>query len=308
MRVYECREADKDDEGDEDDEISKYHIDAWLTMPTPTVLLFGPRLVIAEKTAFAEFVQQVKAADPDYDTILMLQTGSEIGNLDWSSDVCDAALATLDYLDFLVQSGSVLCAAEIHAWEDFASTSLGKVELFTTYHVANHIYALAKIAKEAYPVPIIVNAALERAEGRKHSGPLLETLHLWKLFAPRIDLYAPRMLHNNYNETCETWGSGSDQPLLIQAHSQLETESRLIWSVLVSYAAIGVIFFKIEDMSKRHESIIQQSALFRQAVPFLLDTQDRGNPHIGVISAPNDSLEWPADLGPAHFRSGEFER
>ncbi|KAK1635738.1 glycoside hydrolase superfamily [Colletotrichum phormii] len=290
----------------------RYNIDAWLTVPTPTVSLFGPQLVIAEKTAFAEFVQQVKAADPDYDTILMLQIGSEIGYLDWSRDVCDAALATFDkgvpadYLDFLVQSGSVLCSAESHAWEEFASTSLGTDELFTTYHVASHINALAKIAKEAYPVPIIVNAALEQAEGRKHGGPLPETLHLWKLFAPCIDLYAPRLLDNNYNETCETWGSGSDQPLLVQAHGQWDTASCQLWSAFGSHYAIGIVFSKIQDMSKRHESIIEHSTLLRQAAPFLLDAQDQGHPHIGFTNA-HDTRPWLLDPGPLHLISGEFE-
>ncbi|KXH61992.1 methyltransferase domain-containing protein [Colletotrichum salicis] len=273
MRVYECREADEvdvDDEGDENDEIPKYNIDAWLTVPTPTVSLFGPQIVIAEKTAFAEFVQQVKAGHPDYDTILILQIGSEIGYLDWSRDVCDVALTTFDkgipaeYLDFLVQSGSVLCAAE----------------------------TLAKIAKEAYLVPIIVNAALERAEGRKHGGPLPEILHLWKLFAPCIDLYAPRLLDNNYNEACETWGSDSDQPLLVQAHGQWDTASCQLWSAF--------------DMSKRHESIIEHPTLLRQARPFFLDAQDQGHPHIGFTNA-HDTTPWLLDRVSFHLTSGDFE-
>lgn len=164
--------------------------DAWVLVPTPMISLFGPDFTTAEKTAFAEFVQQVETADSDYDTILMLQIGSEVGYSNCSRDRCDAALTAFEkkvpdeYLDFLVQSGSMLCTANSHAWEEFADDSEGTDQLFTTYHVASHINALAKIAKEAYLVPVIVNAAHEASEGKRYGGPLPKTLHLWKLLAP----------------------------------------------------------------------------------------------------------------------------
>ncbi|KAL0780464.1 hypothetical protein CaCOL14_001799 [Colletotrichum acutatum] len=143
----------------------------------------------------------------------------EIAYLNWSRDICDAALAAFDngipadYLEFLVRSGSVLSVADVHAWEEFANGPEGTDELFTTYHIASHINSLAKIAKETYSVPVIVNVALEQAQGRKHGGPRSETLHLWKPFAPYIHIYAPQMFHDDYSKICETRGSGANQAL-----------------------------------------------------------------------------------------------
>ncbi|KAJ0331648.1 hypothetical protein COL5a_002314 [Colletotrichum fioriniae] len=110
-------------------------------LPTPMISLFGPDFTTAEKTAFAEFVQQVETADSDYDTILMLQIGSEVGYSNCSRDRCDAALTAFEkkvpdeYLDFLVQSGSMLCTANSHAWEEFADDSedLASLEAPCTY-------------------------------------------------------------------------------------------------------------------------------------------------------------------------------
>ncbi|EXF75571.1 hypothetical protein CFIO01_06307 [Colletotrichum fioriniae PJ7] len=258
-------------------------IDAWVLVPTAMISLFGPDFTTAEKTAFAEFVQQVETADPDYDTTLMLQIGSEIGYSNCSRDRCDAVLTA-------------------HAWEEFADDSEGTDQLLTTYHVASHIKTLAKIAKKAYLVPVIVNAAHEASEGKRYGGPLPKTLHLWKLFAPCIDLYAPRMFHPKYDEICETWGSGANQALLVQAHGRCEDDIRLIWSAFGSHGATGVVFSRIEDWGiwNPESHTIQHVNLLRQAGPFLLDAQDQDQPHIGIAYNGWD----PEEL---HFTSGEFD-
>lgn len=277
---------------DRDNENPENGTDAWVAVPTTVVSLFGPELIAAEKTAFTEFVQQIKAADAGYDTILMLQIGSEIGYFKWSRDVCDAALAEFDkgvpadYLEFLVRSGSVLSVAAVHAWEEFADGPEATDELFTTYHMASHINFLAKIAKEIYSVPVIVNADLEQVRGKKHGGPRPETLHLWKLFAPYIDLYAPQKIHDDYNKNCKTWGSGANQALLVQAHGECNDNIRLVWSAFGTHGAIGVILLSIEDSEIRNPEsyILQLVTFFRQAVPFLLNAQDHGQPHIGIAA------------------------
>ncbi|KAK1719500.1 uncharacterized protein BDZ83DRAFT_795020 [Colletotrichum acutatum] len=255
---------------------------------------FHPPFIAAEKAAFAEFEQQIEAADAGYDTILMLQIGSEIAYLNWSRDICDAALAAFDngipadYLEFLVRSGSVLSVADVHAWEEFANGPEGTDELFTTYHIASHINSLAKIAKETYSVPVIVNVALEQAQGRKHGGPRSETLHLWKPFAPYIHIYAPQMFHDDYSK-------------ILQAHGQCDDNIRLLWSAFGTYAAIVVVLLNIEDSGTRslESQILQHTTFLRQAVPFLLDAQDQGQPQIRIATH-----IW--ELNKMHFTSGEF--
>ncbi|KXH28997.1 DNA recombination protein [Colletotrichum simmondsii] len=321
MRVPKCQMADgmgDDDEhacrdkaknNDRDNENPENGTDAWVAVPTTVVSLFGPELIAAEKTAFAEFVQQIKAADAGYDTILMLQIGSEIGYFKWSRDVCDAALVAFDngipadYLEFLVRSGSVLSVAAVHAWEEFADGPEGTDELFTTYHMASHINSLAKIAKETYSVPVIVNADLEQLRGKKHGGPRPETLHLWKLFAPYIDLYAPQKIHDDYNKNCKTWGSGANQALLVQAHGECNDNIRLFWSAFATHGAIGVVLLSIEDSEIRSSEshILKLVTFFRQAVPFLLNAQDQGQSHIGIAAHICNGNQI------IHFTSGEFD-
>ncbi|KXH52137.1 DNA recombination protein [Colletotrichum nymphaeae SA-01] len=321
MRVAKCQMADETDDDDEhasrhkaknndrNNENPENGTDAWVAVPTTVVSLFGPELIAAEKTAFTEFVQQIKAADAGYDTILMLQIGSEIGYFKWSRDVCDAALSAFDngvpadYLEFLVRSGSVLSVAAVHAWEEFADGPEATDELFTTYHMASHINSLAKIAKEIYSVPVIVNADLEPVRGKKHGGPGPETLHLWKLFAPYIDIYARQKIHDDYNKNCKIWGSGANQALLVQAHGECNDNIRLLWSAFGTHGAIGIVLFNIEDSEIRspESHILQLVTFFRQAVPFLLNAQDQGQPHIGIAAHICNGNRI------IHFTSGEFD-
>ncbi|OHF04257.1 hypothetical protein CORC01_00596 [Colletotrichum orchidophilum] len=284
-------------------------MNGWKVVSTPSVSLFGPEFLRAERKAYYEFMKQVKAADPDHNTIIMLQIGSEMGHLSWTRDVCDEALTAFDkdvpdnFLNFLVQSGSELSDTNPHCWEEFANSSEGTDEVFTTYHVATHINSLAGIAKRAFPVPVIVNIALEAAEGRKYGAPQPETLHLWKAFAPNIDLYAPRMtLLNPYEKTCEAWGMNANQPLLVQAHPQDDEHIRQLWTAFGSHGAIGVVLSTIEQVVIQGGSTIaNHSALLRQAAPFLLNAQNQRYPHIGI------AFGYPNETDQLQFKSGDFD-
>jgi hypothetical protein len=65
-------------------------------------------------------------------------------------------------------------------------------EIFTAWHYARYVESLAAAGKAVYPLPMYVNAALNRpnkAPGKYPSGgPLPHLLDVWKIGAPSVDL------------------------------------------------------------------------------------------------------------------------
>ena len=69
-------------------------------------------------------------------------------------------------------------------------------ELFTVYHYSKYIGQVAAAGKEAYPIPMYVNAWIKQPRmgwpARYPSGgPIPHTLDIWRQNAPAIDFIAP---------------------------------------------------------------------------------------------------------------------
>jgi Domain of unknown function (DUF5597) len=69
-------------------------------------------------------------------------------------------------------------------------------ELFTVYHYSKYIGQVAAAGKEAYPIPMYVNAWIKQrafsSPGKYPSGcPIPHTLDIWRANAPAIDFISP---------------------------------------------------------------------------------------------------------------------
>jgi hypothetical protein len=80
--------------------------------------------------------------------------------------------------------------------ENWKALSYLPEELFTVYHYSKYIGQVAAAGKEAYPIPMYVNAWIKQpgfGSPAKYpsGGPIPHTLDIWRANATAIDFIAP---------------------------------------------------------------------------------------------------------------------
>lgn len=183
---------------------------------------FGPENVAADSRAFAALLRFIEKVDARRNTVLMVQVENEIGMLPSARDhhpLADRAFESevpevlLGYLD---ERRDKLEPELLDAWRssDFSTSgSWAEVfgqgpaaeEIFTAWHFARYANAVAAAGKAEYPLPMYVNAALNRPGVKPgdypSGGPLPHLMDVWKAAAPVVDLLVPDF----YNPRFQYW-------------------------------------------------------------------------------------------------------
>ncbi|WP_250463588.1 DUF5597 domain-containing protein [Microbulbifer litoralis] len=183
---------------------------------------FGPENVAADSRAFAALLRFIEKVDARRNTVLMVQVENEIGMLPSARDhhpLADRAFESevpevlLGYLD---ERRDKLEPELLDAWRssDFSTSgSWAEVfgqgpaaeEIFTAWHFARYANAVAAAGKAEYPLPMYVNAALNRPGVKPgdypSGGPLPHLMDVWKAAAPAVDLLVPDF----YNPRFQHW-------------------------------------------------------------------------------------------------------
>ncbi|KAK1985949.1 glycoside hydrolase superfamily, partial [Colletotrichum cereale] len=270
---YKRREEAYNDEGDE---MGK------MIHTTECLSFFGSELAKAEQNAFRALMEHIAQSNKDQQTILMVQIGSQIGFAKDSRDCSNAANAAFEadvpqaFVDYLRKAGSAMTNDKAYDWETFGETSERAEAVFTVYHLASHVETLAKIVKDVHPVPTFTTVPLEDTEGLLYGAPGPDNLPLWKGFAPSIDFYAPRMLHNKYGSVCEDWGTKANQPLLVMAHPQDAEKVRQLWTAFGSYGAFGVATIHMDRVNPGTTTLPEHFGLMGRIEPILLVARGQG--------------------------------
>src|SRR5215470_7259429 len=173
----------------------------------------------ADARAFAALLAHLKAVDADKNTVLMVQVENEVGMLPIAREygaVADRLFherVPAELVRALAASASDHEADARRLWQEHGAKSEGDwaalfgegdaaAEIFMAWHYARFIDALAVAGKASYPLPMYVNAALNRtgrAPGEYPSGgPVPHLLDVWKAGAPTLDLLAPDIYFSNF--------------------------------------------------------------------------------------------------------------
>lgn len=171
---------------------------------------FDPDTLKADATAYAALMAHLKATDTDH-TVVMMQIENEIGMLPVARDHSPQAEAAykgqvpkklvaylkahragLDpYVRTLWEARGF---RESGTWTEVFGESVEAQEVFQAWYFAQFANELARAGKAVYPLPMYVNAALNRpgkAPGQYPSaGPLPHLFDVWKAAGPDIDLLA----------------------------------------------------------------------------------------------------------------------
>lgn len=183
---------------------------------------FGPESLQADKRAFAALLRFIGKIDARQNTVVMVQVENEIGMLPSARDHHPLAERAFEsevpeiLLGNLRQRRDNLEPELLDAWrsggfrtngtwaEVFGEGSAAE-EIFTAWHFARYANAVAAAGKAEYPLPMYVNAALNRPDVEPgdypSGGPLPHLMDIWKAAAPTIDLLVPDF----YNPRFQYW-------------------------------------------------------------------------------------------------------
>jgi hypothetical protein len=166
----------------------------------------GTETLMSDRKAFSALMTHVREKDAEQQTVLMVQVENEVGYLGRGRDRSSTAnqlfhqpapVALVQSLRDHREALSPELAANFHpngsSWQEVFGDAAD--EVFMAWNYARFIQAVAADGKQAYPLPMYVNAQLpapaERAGEYPSGGPHPYYLEVYCVTAPAIDFYSP---------------------------------------------------------------------------------------------------------------------
>lgn len=232
-------------------------------MPYTTLSYLCRETQQADAKAFSAFMSHLKEVDGLQKTVLMVQVENETGlqgSAREQSDLADEAFARpvpaglIRYL----KDHTASMAADVRVAVEGASDSgswaevFGPVaeELFSAYHIASYVEAVAAAGRAVYDLPMAVNCWLDKGQkpgDYPSGGPVARVMEVWKFCAPHIDVFAPDIYVQNFCAVCDEY-TKLDNPLLIpETAAHGHAGPRLVYTI-GHYHALGFAPFGFEDL------------------------------------------------------------
>jgi len=149
-------------------------------------------------------------------------------------------------------------------------------ELFTVYHYSKYIGQVAAAGKEAYPLPMYVNAWIKQPRmgwpARYPSGgPIPHTLDVWRQNAPAIDFIAPDIYVSipEARDVIKQYHR-SGNPLFIPEFKPGAASANLAFWAYGEHNAIGFSPFGIDETAPENDPITKTYAVISQVQQLIL--------------------------------------
>lgn len=253
----------------------------------------------ADAKAYAALLAHLKTVDSDRNTVLMVQVENEIGMLPsarehgTAADVAYAGQVPAALIRKLKTGGEAIELELRDLWKRNGSKEKGTwstvfggdeagQEVFTAWSYARYAEGVTAAGKAAYPLPMYVNAALNRT-GKKpgeypSGGPLPHLLDVWKAGAPSLDLLSPDIYFPNFNDLAARFVRPDNALFVPEANnaSAPETPANAFYA-FGKLDALGFSPFAIESVNaEEHRAIAGAYDVLRQLTPALLAAQGKG--------------------------------
>jgi beta-galactosidase GanA len=274
----------------------------------------------ADLKAFQSLMAHIKSIDQKDRTVIMVQPENEIGMLPSARDYhplankqFEAEVPT-ELMDYLVKHKNELVPEfrQVWAyngyktkgtWREIFGEGLHTDEIFMAWYFAKYAEAITKAGKDIYPLPMFVNAALNRP-GRKpgeypSAGPLPHLMDIWKAAGPSIDFlspdfYTPRFKHWNDLYTRQ------NNPLFVPEHRFDNTVAAKAAYAIGHYEAIGFSPFSIESTDKPEEHGLGKMYQLLDQLSPIISTNQGQNKMDGVM-LDKDNPQMVLALGDYEF-------
>jgi beta-galactosidase GanA len=240
----------------------------------------APATAAADAKAFTALMAHLKVIDGDKRTVLMVQVENEIGMLPSARDHSAAAEA-----DFKKPVPAAVLKATgktgSGSWEQVFGKSDATDELYQAWTFGRFVEVVAGAGQKAYPLPMYVNAALNKSGvapgGYPSAGPLPHLYDVWKAAAPSVFL-APDIYYPNFTK----WAAQYDRPgnpvFVPEADraGNAEAPANALW-LFGQHDAIGFSPFSIENVAAPAGSSLAKAYAFLGSLsPVILANQGQG--------------------------------
>ncbi len=259
---------------------------------------FSENNLQADRNAFVKLMRFIKDFDESNQTVIMVQVENEIGMLPTARDYSPPANAAFrkdvpkGFISYMQQHKDKLVPELQNAWKDngYKTTgnweeifgkSLYTDELFMAWYYSKYTDNIIEAGKKIYPLPMYVNAALNRpnrepGSGYPSAGPLPHVMDVWKAAGPAIDFLAPDIYFPDFKHWCNLYVRQGD-PLFIPENRFDKTVAPKFMYAIGHYHALGFSPFSIESTDKPEEEPIgKMYQLVSQLTPVITSYQGEG--------------------------------
>ncbi len=289
-------------------------------VPQEILTPFEPRNLEADRRAFGQLMQHLKATDDQQHTVLTVQVENEIGMLPTARSYDARANAAFrqpvpaPLLAYMQRERNSLKpelaaiwqrqgAKTTGTWEEVFGKSPATDEIFMAWHYAVYTNAVAVAGKAAYPLPMYVNAALNRPgvpPGKYPSaGPLPHLMDVWQAAAPAIDILAPDFYNPDFKHWCDLYTRGGN-PLFIPEIRFEDGVAAKAFFAFGNYNCLSFSPFAIEGSDTLKGAPIGKAYELLQQVSFLLARHQPAGQVRGFL-VQKDSAARTATLGNYRF-------
>lgn len=259
----------------------------------------SPQVLAADSRAFAALMARLRQADSAQGTVLMVQVENEIGMLPTARDhsaVADHAYAgpvPPELMRYLAAHRTTLVPSLRQQWESHGSRMTGTweqvfgpgpatEELFTAWTHARYADSVARAGKQAYDLPMYVNAALNRpgwTPGQYPSGgPVPHLIDIWKAAAPSLDLLAPDIYFRDFTSIVARYDR-PDNALFIPEQGRVTADEMMANAFFAfgEHKAIGFSPFSVDTFGGDESASVGQAyTVLRNLTPMILQAQADG--------------------------------
>lgn len=258
---------------------------------------FSENNLQADLRAFEKLMGFIKEYDDTQHTVIMVQVENEIGMLPSARDHHPLANAVFqkpvpaELIKYLQQNKEKLVPEFLQIWknngykttgnwEEIFGKGLHTDEIFMAWYYALFTNKITAAGKKIYPLPMFVNAALNRP-GREpgnypSAGPLPHLMDVWKAAGPAIDFLAPDFYNPDFKHWNDLYTRQGD-PLFVPEHRFDPTVAAKAIYAIGHYNALGFSPFSIESTEKpSEEGLGKMYQLIESLTPLITANQGKG--------------------------------
>jgi beta-galactosidase GanA len=258
---------------------------------------FSENVLEADKNAFEKLMQFIKDFDTKDRTVIMVQVENEIGMLPSARDHQNLANEAFkkpvpaELMIYLQQNKDNLVPEfrEIWKkngyktsgnWEEVFGKGLHTDEIFMAYYYADFTDKITEAGKKIYPLPMFVNAALNKA-GREpgnypSAGPLPHLMDVWKSAGKAVDFLSPDFYNPDFKHWCDLYTRQGDV-LFVPEHVFDQSVAAKALYTIGHYEGMGFSPFSIESTQKpEDEPLGKMYGLIKELSPLITSNQGTG--------------------------------
>lgn len=261
---------------------------------------FSQAMLEADARAFTAMMKHLKEIDGQKHTVIMIQVQNEVGVLGATRDFGSMANEAFnspvpeDLTRYLSENKEELLPELLAQWSQSGYKTAGSWQkifgsnnytdaIFMAWYYAKYIDYCVLQAKQAYNLPMFVNAWIIQPQDKKpgdypSGGPQAHLHDIWRAAASHIDLLCPDIYLPDFAEICALY-SRNNNTLFIPESRAGESGVGQLFYAIGKHNAIGYSPFGFESRVKDPENdpIPKAYKLLSGMAPVILEAQSKGN-------------------------------